>query len=322
MSGEPLPFCAPSLDMHFYQLYGLIFQSTFCISGLPELLPTEQQPDATIQLVTDGCIHDFIPQGVAQQPIALQIDLTDALVYLRDIGVFIVQGGCKIVLVSAQDAEQESICQALLGVVLAVLLYQRGRYILHASAVAIHDIAIAFLGDSGAGKSSALAASIDQGFIGLTDDLTAIHINIDNASLYSGVPRMKLSAAAAAQLQLAPSTPTAEESAFALSTASPSEAYGLRNLYILEYGSDWAIDPVPQQQAIIELLRFSGLKSVLPVRDRYHFKQAAQLVQHVNMYRLRRPQDLSQLSKLAKLLKDHIKSTHSGKYSLKYEVVK
>lgn len=308
--------------MYFYQLYGLIFQSTFCIPDVPELSSTAQNPDATIQLVTDGCIQDFIPQGVAQQPIALQVNPTDALVYLRDIGVFIVQGGCKIVLVAVQDAEQESICQALLGVVLAVLLYQRGLYILHASAVAINNIAIAFLGDSGAGKSSALAASVDQGWIGITDDLTAVHINTDNASLYSGVPKMKLSAAAAVQLQLAPSISTAEESAFALSTASPSAAYGLRNLYILEYGSDWSIESVPQQQAIIELLRFSGLKSVLPVRDRRHFQQAAQLVKHVNLYRLRRPRDLNQLSKLAELLKDHIKSTHSGKYSLECEVVK
>lgn len=308
--------------MHFYQLYGLIFQSTFCIPDLPDLSPTGQHPDVTIQWVTDGCIHDFIPQAVARQPIALQVDPTDALVYVRDIGVFIVQGGCKIVLVSAQNAEQEPICQALLGVVLAVLLYQRGLYILHASAVTIHNIAIAFLGDSGAGKSSALAASVSQGFIGITDDLTAIHINTDNASLYSGVPRMKLSAAAAAQLELAPSTPTAEESAFAFSTASPSEAYDLQNLYILEYGSDWSIEPVPQQQAIIELLRFSGLKSVLSVRDRHHFKQAAQLAKRVNLYRLQRPRDLNQLSQSSELLKDHIRSTHSEKYSLKYEVVK
>ncbi len=322
MRGEPLSLCAPSLDMHFYQLYGLIFQSTFCISDLPEIPPTDQNPDATIQLVTDGCIHDFIPPAVAQQPIALQVDPTDALVYLQDIGVFIVQGGCKIVLVATQDAEQAPICQALLGVVLAVLLYQRGLYILHASAAAISNIAIAFLGDSGAGKSSALAASVDQGFIGITDDLTAIHINTDNASLYSGVPKMKLSSAAVAHLQLAPSTPAAEESAFAFPTASPSKAYDLRNLYILEYGPVWAIEPVSQQQAIIELLRFSGLKSVLPVRDRHHFKQAAQLANRVNLYRLRRPRDLNQLSQLSELLKDHVRSTHSGKYSLEYEVVK
>ncbi|ABW26221.1 phosphoenolpyruvate carboxykinase (ATP) [Acaryochloris marina] len=308
--------------MHFYQLYGLIFQSTFSIPDLPELLPTDQKPDATIQLVKDGCIHDFIPLGVAQQPIAIQIDPTDALVYLRGIGVFIVQGGCKIVLVCTQGAEQESICQALLGVVLAVLLHQRGLYILHASAVATHNIAIAFLGDSGAGKSSALAASVDQGWIGITDDLTAVHVNTDNVSLYSGVPKMKLSAAAATQLQLVSSMSTAEESAFAFLTANSSKAYNLQNLYILEYGADWSIETVPQQQAIIELLRFSGLKSVLPVRDRRHFKQAAQLVKHVNLYRLRRPRDLNQLSKLAEFLKDHIKSTYSGKYSLRCEVVK
>lgn len=141
-----------------------------------------------------------------------------------------------------------------------MLLHQRGLYILHASAVATHNIAIAFLGDSGAGKSSALAASVDQGWIGITDDLTAVHVNTDNVSLYSGVPKMKLSAAAATQLQLVSSMSTAEESAFAFLTANSSKAYNLQNLYILEYGADWSIETVPQQQAIIELLRFSGFK--------------------------------------------------------------
>jgi len=302
MKYDLLPLHAPALDMHFYQLYGLNVQSAIYIPDLLEISLTKR---------------------IAEQPIALQIDLTDALVYLRDIGVFIIQGGSKIVLVATQNAKQESICQALVGVVLAVLLYQRGRYILHASAVAIEDIAIAFLGDSGAGKSSALAATIDQDFIGITDDLTAIHNIADNALVYPGVPKMKLSAAVATKLKLTqPTTPTAEESSFVLSTAHPSDAYCLRNLYILEYGPNWSIEPIPPQQVIIELMRFAGLKSVLPVRDRYYFEQVAQLARSVNLYRLKRPQDLNQLSKLPKILKDHIRSTHSGKNSLKYEVVK
>lgn len=315
--------CEPSPDMHFYQLYGLTVQSTLRLADLAEISLPDQNPDVTIQLVTDGCIHDYVPQEVAQQPIALQVDLVDALVYLQDTGVFIIQGGCKIVLVAAQEAKPEKTCQALLGVVLAVLLYQRGLYILHASAAAIGNTAIAFLGDSGAGKSSALATVIDQGFMGVTDDLTAIQLSTSNALLYPGVPKMKLSAAVAHRLKLADLAPeTAEESAFSFATASHSDVFALQNLYILAYGPDWSIEPIPQQKGIIELLRFYGLKSVLPVRDRHHFKQAAQLAKYVRLYKLQRPQDLNQLPKMPEILKDHIRSTHSGKYSLKYEVVK
>lgn len=309
--------------MHFYHLYGLNLQSTLLIPALTEISPPALNPDVTIQIVTDGCIHHYVPQEVTQEPIALQIHPTDALVYLQDIGVFIIQGGCKIVLVTTQGANPEQICQALLGVVLAVLFYQRGLYILHASAAAIGTIAIAFLGDSGAGKSSALAAVLDQGFMGITDDLTAVQIGAGDATIHSGVPRMKLSAAVAHKLKLAePVTQAGEESMFSFSPASNADTFALRNLYVLEYGLDWSIEPIPQPQAIIELLRFSGLKSVLPIRNRHYFKQAAQLANSVSLYKLRRPQDLSQLPQMPELLKDHIRSTHSEKYSLKYEVVK
>lgn len=305
--------------MYSYQLYGLTFQSTFQLLDVGEL-PSPLQPDVTIQLVSDGCVSDYVPSEVAQQPIALQIDRMDALVYLQNTGVFLVQGGCKIVVVSAQHAEQEQICQAVLGVVLAVLLYQRGLYILHGSAAAIEDMAIAFLGDSGAGKSSALAAVVDQGFIGVTDDLTALDPSITPLTIYPGVPRIKLSAAVASQLQLAPSSIcTADESTFSLAT--PLHSFVLHNLYILEYDCQWSIEPIPKSQAIIELLRFAGLKSVLPVRNRYHFQQAAQLANDISLYKLRRPRDLSQLDQLPKLLKEHIRSTHFKKNSLEYNSV-
>ncbi|WP_299407253.1 hypothetical protein [Acaryochloris sp. IP29b_bin.148] len=294
--------------MHFYQLYGLTFQSTFPISDLVELSSPEPRSDVTIQLVNDGCMSDYIPQAVAQQPIAIQINPHDALVYLQNAGVFIIQGGCKIVLVASQTAKQAQISQALLGVVLAVLLYQRGLYILHASTATIQDTAIAFLGDSGAGKSSALAAVIDQGFIGVADDLTAIQISAGHALVYAGVPQMKLSAAAAHQLQLTEKTvKTAPESTFSFCSKNHSDAVSLQHLYVLEYGPNWSIERIPQQQALIELLRFSGLKSVLPMRDRYQFTQAAKLANHVSLYRLKRPRDLQQLPKIAQFLKHHIK---------------
>lgn len=308
--------------MHLYQLYGLIFQSTFRISDLAELLSAKQKPDVTIQLVSDGNIGDYVPPAVAQQPIAIQIDQTDALVYLRNTGVFIVQEGRKIILVATQSAQQEQICQALLGVVLAILFYQRGLYILHASAAAIGETAIAFLGDSGAGKSSALAAMVAQEFTAVTDDLTAIQISSGNALICTGVPRMKLSAAVANQLKFAETNDSSkEESLFCFSPGGSAEAFPLQQLYILDYGPDWSIELIPQPRAIIELLRFSGLKSVLPIRDRHHFMQATQLATSIRVYRLQRPQGLDQLSQLPKVLRDHIRITHSEKNSLEYEVV-
>lgn len=311
--------------MHFYHLYGLNFQSTFTIQGLKEIAPPQNNPDVTIQLVSDGCIDDFVPKDVAQQPIALQLERTDALIYLQNCGVYLIQGGCKIVIVSTPNVLLTKISQALLGVVLAILLYQRGLYILHASTAAIGNTAVGFLGDSGAGKSSALATVIAQGLAGITDDLTAVQLDTNKAIVYSGVSQMKLSAEVANTLMLRESvsqTDTNYEISFSFSPAQAGHAFSLQHLYILEYGQDFSIEPIPRQQAIIELLRYSGLKSVLPIRNRYQFSQAAQLATRVRLYKLQRPRDLAQLTQMAQLLKQHINSTHFGQDRLEYEVVK
>jgi len=61
-----------------------------------------------------------------------------------------------------------------LGPVLAFILRQRGVSLLHGSVVCSSGSAIAFLGDSGAGKSTIAAALLDRGYAALTDDLIAL----------------------------------------------------------------------------------------------------------------------------------------------------
>ena len=303
--------------MLFYHLYGLNLQSTFDIPTLPDIAAPKIKPDITIQLVTDGCIRDFVSEAVARQRIALHIDRQDALVYLQNCGVYLIQGGCKIVIISTPNAHSEKICQALLGVVMAVLLYQRGLYILHASTAAIGGTALAFLGDSGAGKSSTFATLLAQGFVGVADDLTAIQLSSQRATVFSGVPKMKLSNEVANALNLSDSCSHSDnESLFSFLSSTQSTSFSLSHLYILEYGPDFAIEPVSRQQAIVQILRYSGLKSILDVRDRIQFKQAARLANCVHVYQLQRPRNLQQLPKMAKLLKNHIRSTHSGQYPL------
>ena len=61
-----------------------------------------------------------------------------------------------------------------LGPVLGLVLRLRGVTCLHASAVAIGDRAVAFVGDAGAGKSTTVAALARKGFAALSDDIVAL----------------------------------------------------------------------------------------------------------------------------------------------------
>ena len=61
-----------------------------------------------------------------------------------------------------------------LGPVLGLVLRLRGVTCLHASAVAMGQRAVAFVGDAGAGKSTTVAALARKGFAALSDDIVAL----------------------------------------------------------------------------------------------------------------------------------------------------
>ncbi len=62
----------------------------------------------------------------------------------------------------------------LLGPVLGLVLRLRGFTCLHASAVAVKDSAIAFVGEEGAGKSTTAAAMARRGYAVISDDIVAL----------------------------------------------------------------------------------------------------------------------------------------------------
>jgi hypothetical protein len=71
---------------------------------------------------------------------------------------------------------------------------------LHATAVVVDGDAVAFLGQSGFGKSSLAAAFIADGHRLLTDDLLTVGLSADGVFAYPGAPRIKLFAKVAGQL--------------------------------------------------------------------------------------------------------------------------
>jgi hypothetical protein len=68
----------------------------------------------------------------------------------------------------------ENTASYLLGPVLGLLLRLRGVICLHASAVAIADRSVAFVGTAGAGKSTTAAAFSKLGYAILSDDIVAL----------------------------------------------------------------------------------------------------------------------------------------------------
>jgi hypothetical protein len=80
----------------------------------------------------------------------------------------------------------------LLGPVLGFVLRLRGTTCLHASAVAVGQQAVAFLGPAGAGKSTTAAAFASHGYPVLSDDITVLHEERGAVFVQPGYPHLRL----------------------------------------------------------------------------------------------------------------------------------
>ncbi len=94
--------------------------------------------------------------------------------WFRGCGDFVIDADCAKVTVFPQEDRPDLVPIVLAGTVSAILLNLRGTTVLHASAVAIDDGVLAFVGQSGRGKSTVAALLCVAGAKLVADDLLAI----------------------------------------------------------------------------------------------------------------------------------------------------
>jgi hypothetical protein len=80
----------------------------------------------------------------------------------------------------------------LIGPILGLVLHLRGTVMLHASVVRIGDVAVAFVGPQGAGKSTTAACFALAGYSVLTDDVAAISEDETIFKVIPAYPRIRL----------------------------------------------------------------------------------------------------------------------------------
>jgi hypothetical protein len=291
-----------------YVAYGLSIQSTFPI---PEFLGGDNACDVTIEVRSDFNVNDFVPSNVAKQPLALQVNREKAIVYLQNAGVFVIQGGSQIIIIPVEGISLDRLRRCLIGTVMAVVLYQRGQLVLHASAVNIGDAAAAFVGRSGAGKSSWAGVLHAQGHTLMTDDVAAICLDSRPAKLSPAFPQIKLSSAVADMLgygqqsQLQPSLAKRGHHRIENFCKMPRP---IHRIYVLDSGPDLMIEPLASPQALMELMRHSTLAPYCEGDEAHRFLQCAALLKVCSVYRLQRPHSLNLLPHLARLMVKHFTS--------------
>ncbi|MBU7581635.1 MAG: serine kinase [Nostoc sp. TH1S01] len=294
--------------MFSYLAYGICIQSEIPI---PEFIPGQRGCDVTVHLDNDHTAIDYLPEEALNYPWGLKISLEESIVYIKEVAVFLVQSGNKIVVVPAQNASDLLIRFYLVGTVMATLLYQRGLLVLHGSVVNIHGGAVAFLGVSGQGKSSTSAAFLAQGYGFVTDDVAPVALSSKPVTITPGFPQMKLSRETAAALgydyeSLVLLHPEDEKRGYRFTQNFSQTPLPIHRIYVLADDPEFGIEPLNPRDSVMELVQHSRPTTLYQCGGTSHLLQCTALAKEHTIYRLKRPRDLSLLPELVKLVENHV----------------
>ncbi|MBE9213101.1 serine kinase [Plectonema cf. radiosum LEGE 06105] len=297
---------------NIYYAYGLTIHSEICI---PEFVCAELDAvasDVTVCVKHGISLDNYLASEILNQYGYLNITLKTATVFVQGMGLIFVEDGNKIVIIPQPDASEEIIRLYLVGTVMAILLYQRGLLVLHGSAVEIEGNCAIFLGASGAGKSSTIAALNAHGYSIIADDVAAVNTTKKPNTVYPAFPQIKLGSELCTSLGYDFDSlhflGLEEKRGYRLKQGFNRTPLPIRRIYTLAFGEEFSITPLKPQEAVIELIRHSRPTTLYHNGGASHFLQCAALAKECTIHRLVRPRNLSLLPELVKLVEEHVAS--------------
>lgn len=291
--------------MDTYSAYGL----TFCSEvALPDLPRAGGEAQVTVRC---GAVAGGEPTAASRERHFCRT-ADGVLLEWRDFGRFLVRQGTEILVEPATGAHESVIRHLLMGPVFAVLNYQRGRAIFHASAVALPAGGAAILGAKGFGKSTQAAALVRRGGALITDDLLTLDMLPGQVMAAPGVPFLKLWPEA---LHFFGDDPGAlalvkenlEKRTLPIDAGFVDHPVPLRALYLLGRGPEVALQKLSPREALQRIIPhwygslFGG--ELLPVLGiERQFWECTALVERVPVYLLKRPPALERLPELCQVI--------------------
>ncbi len=293
--------------MQTYRAYGLTFASDI---ALPELPQSSEAPVAFIK--RQSLYGELGAEGNGGSCVTGRV---------LDVLRFRVEGGSTIMVDELKEVSEEEIRVYLLGVLMSILLRQRGLLVLHAAGLAKDGKAVAFVGDSGWGKSTLAGYFVQQGYRLLNDDVLALDVAQTPVQVIPGFPQIKfrpeaeqwLGARYADMPSLHENSPKRIDAPF---ERFQQEPLPISRLYVLEGGgrAESAIKPLGAREAILELVRHTRMTNMMraPEVQTQHLQQCAFLVQNVPVQRLERKKDLNALGEILEQVEEDLSSADTA----------
>ena len=293
---------------HRLKAFGLTVDSEIEIPELPES--------------TDGDGQDVV---LTRRPIDRPADADDdRLSYRRQSGELLLlyeaatislRDGREIAVDPDPAVPDEVLRHLLIGPAFNYLLHQRGYYVLHASTVAIDDSAVAFVGESGMGKTTTAMAFLRAGHRILSDDVAAVVADGDRPHVRSGYPSIKLDPAVVERFDVPVEDPQQPSSVrdrhfHGLQHEQPESPVPLERIYLLEDADHEAVVPLEPQEQVFELVRNTYTIDLLAETGeaKSNFGRCSSLADSVPVKRLQRRRDLEQLPRIVEVVENDLEA--------------
>ena len=297
-----------------YRICDLIVQST---TPLPELPGVKKKgTECTFQLLaaqsqdSDPCrwFHQWcFPDG---EP-ALLFGRSDGgylLRFPRLADFHVSRDGNYVRCWPSPDTPLETIRHLFLDQIVPIILSRNGNLVLHGSAVLTPNGVVAFLGETGRGKSTLASSFSEKGAPVLTDDCLMVTEANEQLWVVPSYPSLRLWPEAVDAL-FGSDRPVAEVAHYSekkrvdgqLGLSFCSEPAALRRIYVLvpvdhSEGKSVSIVPLSVRDACMELVKFTYLVDVTDrERLRHDFERLSRVAALHLIYRLSFPHDFSLL---------------------------
>jgi hypothetical protein len=228
---------------------------------------------------------------------------------VEGVATFAVLEGNKIIVDPLPEVDDGLLNTFIVGPVLAVLLRQRGLLVLHASSAVVDGVAIAFLGNSGAGKSTMAQAFHTHGYPVMTDDVMVVQLGGDGPMVLPGYPLIKLWPESAIATGYEPdSLPCihgfSTKRSHQLTSGFGQAAFPLKRIYILGRGEAHRLVELSAPDACVALIQHSRATMLLTAHEfrKKNFRDCTWMAEHVPVARFERKPALSDLPDLVKLV--------------------
>jgi hypothetical protein len=231
---------------------------------------------------------------------------------VSEVAAFEVNQGNHITITPYPRAGIREIRLFLIAAAWVALCYQRDLLPLHASVVQVGESAIAFCGDSGAGKSSTAAWLLDQGHSLISDDLCVCQFAENTSpSVWPSGTRLKLWNETLHTLgwqerEMERDHFRAEKFYLSSQKFAGNRPLPLRAIYLLEW-DELAISRLKGSQALRGFIENAtyGRHFIDETQVAGHWKRCTQLISGVPVWKFSRPRDWGQMEKSLQMLQKH-----------------